>query len=126
MRPGNAASNTTADHVELLAMALAQLPVDPEAVEIVARADSAALTHRQAVRTGSVRSKPTENRMCADGQASTNPCRQHSLAGRLGLLLADTGHHCTVPGRSMASSGSGNSLLPVGVVYAFDSRLPLP
>jgi hypothetical protein len=48
------------------------------------------------------------------------------LAGRLGLLLADTGHHCTVPGRSMASSGSGNSLLPVGVVYAFDSRLPLP
>jgi hypothetical protein len=45
LRPGNAASNTTADHVELLAMALAQLPVDPEEVEVVARADSAALTH---------------------------------------------------------------------------------
>lgn len=45
LRPGNAASNTTADHVALLGMALAQLPVDPEAVEIVARADSAALTH---------------------------------------------------------------------------------
>jgi len=45
LRPGNAGSNTTADHVELLAMALAQLPVDPEVVEIVARADSAALTH---------------------------------------------------------------------------------
>lgn len=45
LRPGNAGSNTTADHVELLAMALAQLPVDPESVEVVARADSAALTH---------------------------------------------------------------------------------
>ena len=45
LRPGNAASNTTADHVELLDMALAQLPVDPRDVEVVARADSAALTH---------------------------------------------------------------------------------
>jgi Transposase DDE domain group 1 len=45
LRPGNAGSNTTADHVELLAMALAQLPVDPERVEVIARADSAALTH---------------------------------------------------------------------------------
>jgi hypothetical protein len=45
LRPGNAGSNTTADHVELLTMALAQLPVDPEVVEIVAQADSAALTH---------------------------------------------------------------------------------
>jgi hypothetical protein len=45
LRPGNAASNTTADHVDLLGMALAQLPVDPEVVEVVARADSAVLTH---------------------------------------------------------------------------------
>jgi hypothetical protein len=45
LRPGNAGSNTTADHVELLTMALAQLPVDPRAVEVIARADSAALTH---------------------------------------------------------------------------------
>jgi len=45
LRPGNAASNTTADHVDLLGMALAQLPVDPRADEVVARADSAALTH---------------------------------------------------------------------------------
>jgi hypothetical protein len=45
LRPGNAGSNTTADHVELLGLALAQLPVDPEAVEVIARADSAALTH---------------------------------------------------------------------------------
>ena len=45
LRPGNAASNTTADHVELLGLALAQLPIDPTIVEVVARADSAALTH---------------------------------------------------------------------------------
>lgn len=45
LRPGNAGSNTAADHVELLGLALAQLPVDPTVVEVVARADSAALTH---------------------------------------------------------------------------------
>jgi hypothetical protein len=45
LRPGNAGSNTTADHVRLLHLALAQLPVDPAASEVVARADSAALTH---------------------------------------------------------------------------------
>src|SRR5947209_6586010 len=45
LRPGNAGSNTTADHVALLDLALAQLPCDPTAVEVVARADSAALTH---------------------------------------------------------------------------------
>jgi hypothetical protein len=45
LRPGNAGSNTTSDHVELLGMALAQLPIDPADVEVIARADSAALTH---------------------------------------------------------------------------------
>ena len=45
LRPGNAGSNTTADHVRLLGLALAQLPVDPTQAEVVARADSAALTH---------------------------------------------------------------------------------
>ena len=45
LRPGNAGSNTAADHVRLLSLALAQLPVDPAEVEVVARADSAALTH---------------------------------------------------------------------------------
>ena len=45
LRPGNAASNATADHVALLTRALAQLPVDPQGHEIIARADSAALTH---------------------------------------------------------------------------------
>ena len=45
LRPGNAGSNTASDHIEILAMALAQLPVDPTEVEVVARADSAGLTH---------------------------------------------------------------------------------
>jgi hypothetical protein len=45
LRPGNAGSNTTADHVALLGLALAQLPLDPEAVEVVVRADSAGLSH---------------------------------------------------------------------------------
>ncbi len=45
LRPGNAASNTTADHIEVLDAALVQLPVDPETTEVVVRADSAALTH---------------------------------------------------------------------------------
>ena len=33
LRPGNAGSNTAADYITLVAMALAQLPVDPNAVE---------------------------------------------------------------------------------------------
>ena len=45
LRPGNAGSNTAADHVTVLTMALAQLPVDPTMVEVIARADSAGLTH---------------------------------------------------------------------------------
>lgn len=52
LRPGNAGSNTAADHVEVLDVALAQLPVktkaaDPEGGEwMLARADSAGCTHR--------------------------------------------------------------------------------
>lgn len=45
LRPGNAGSNTAADHITVLAMALAQLPINPAEVEVVARADSAGLTH---------------------------------------------------------------------------------
>jgi hypothetical protein len=45
LRPGNAASNTAADHVEVLDAALVQLPVDPREREVIARSDSAALTH---------------------------------------------------------------------------------
>ena len=45
LRPGNAGSNTAADHVELLGHALDQLPIDPKTVEVIARADSGALTH---------------------------------------------------------------------------------
>ncbi len=45
LRPGNAGSNTAEDHVVLLGLVLEQLPVDPDRVEVIARADSAALTH---------------------------------------------------------------------------------
>jgi len=45
LRPGNAGSNTAADHIALLALALAQLPVDPATAQVIARADSGALTH---------------------------------------------------------------------------------
>jgi hypothetical protein len=45
LRPGNAGSNTAADHVEVLDLALAQLPIDPHEHEVIARTDSAALTH---------------------------------------------------------------------------------
>lgn len=57
LRPGNAGSNTAADHEQLLAMALHQLPVDPQGVEVIVRADSAALTHGfvDACRASSVR-----------------------------------------------------------------------
>ena len=51
LRPGNAGSNTAADHVEVLDLALAQLPVSTKAadpdngVAMLARADSAGCTH---------------------------------------------------------------------------------
>ena len=45
LRPGNAGSGTAADHVEILGLSLAQLPVDPTEVEVIARADSAGLSH---------------------------------------------------------------------------------
>lgn len=45
LRPGNAGSGTAADHVVVLDDALAQLPVDPAQAEVIARADSAGLSH---------------------------------------------------------------------------------
>lgn len=51
LRPGNAGANTASDHIEVLDLALAQLPVkskkmDPErGVAMLARADSAGATH---------------------------------------------------------------------------------
>lgn len=45
LRPGNAGSGTATDHVEVLNMALAQLPVDPSERQVIARADSAGLSH---------------------------------------------------------------------------------
>ena len=46
LRPGNAGSGTATDHVEVLDAALAQLPIDPTKVEVIARADSAGLLAR--------------------------------------------------------------------------------
>ena len=43
--PANAGANAAADHVTLLGRSLAQLPVDPNDHEVIARADSAGLTH---------------------------------------------------------------------------------
>jgi len=45
LRPGNAGSGTAADHVSVLDAALFQLPVDPAEAEVIARADSAGLSH---------------------------------------------------------------------------------
>lgn len=52
LRPGNAGSNTAADHVTVLGQALAQLPVhvrprpgDPDSPRVLARSDSAGATH---------------------------------------------------------------------------------
>jgi hypothetical protein len=51
LRPGNAGANTVADHIAVLDMALAQLPVQPKGVDpdngmaMLARADSAGATH---------------------------------------------------------------------------------
>jgi hypothetical protein len=45
LRPGNAGSGTAIDHGEVLDDALAQLPVDPGEVDVIARADSAGLSH---------------------------------------------------------------------------------
>jgi hypothetical protein len=52
VRPGNAGSNTTADHIEVFDMALANLPEcarprpdDPDGPRLVVRADSAGATH---------------------------------------------------------------------------------
>lgn len=51
LRPGNAGSNTAADHVTVLDLALAQLPEgfrpgDPDGPRVLARSDSAGATHK--------------------------------------------------------------------------------
>ena len=74
LRPGNAASNATVDHVELLDLALAQLPVDPTEVAVIARADSAALTH------GFVDACRAANVHFAIGHDLTEPIRNACLA----------------------------------------------
>jgi Transposase DDE domain group 1 len=49
LRPGNAGSNTAADHVTVIDLALAQIPTELiESMEILVRADSAGATHETA------------------------------------------------------------------------------
>jgi hypothetical protein len=45
LRAGNAGSGTAADHITVLDDALAQLPIDPAQVEVIARVDSAGWSH---------------------------------------------------------------------------------
>ncbi len=45
LRRGNAGSGDAADHVTVLKMSLAQIPVDPTEVDVIARTDSAGCSH---------------------------------------------------------------------------------
>lgn len=45
LRAGNAGSNTAVDNIAVLDDSLAQLPIDPTEVEIIARTDAAGMTH---------------------------------------------------------------------------------
>jgi hypothetical protein len=74
LRPGNAGSNTAADHITVLTMALTQLPVDPTVVEVVARADSAGLTH------GFIDACVTANVAFSVGHDLTEPVRTACLS----------------------------------------------
>ena len=57
LRPGNAGSNTAIDNIQVLDDSLAQLPIDPAEVEVIARTDAAGMTHNylQACRDRKVR-----------------------------------------------------------------------
>jgi Transposase DDE domain group 1 len=45
LRPGNSGSNTAVDHIDVFEMALGALPVLPEKVKLVVRADTAGCTY---------------------------------------------------------------------------------
>lgn len=45
LRAGNAGSGTASDHIDVLADALAQLPIDPTECEVIVRSDSAGWSH---------------------------------------------------------------------------------
>jgi len=46
LRAGNAGSNTAVDNIQVLDDSLAQLPIEPTEVEIIARTDAAGMTHK--------------------------------------------------------------------------------
>ncbi len=74
LRPGNAGSNTTADHIEVLDLSLASLPEaarpGPDGPRVVMRADSAGATH------GFSAACRTRNVEFSFGFAITGPIRQ--------------------------------------------------
>ena len=75
LRPGNAGANTAADHIEVVDLALEQLPRDVvEHAEIVVRTDSAAATHEL---TDELRAAKINFLM---GYDLTEPVRQAILA----------------------------------------------
>ena len=70
LRPGNAGSGTATDHVAVLDDALAQLPIDPAHVEVIARADSAGWSH------GFVEHCRSSPRAVRDRPPTHHRCRQ--------------------------------------------------
>jgi hypothetical protein len=74
LRAGNAGSNTVVDHCDVLELALAQLPVDPQQVPTLARSDSAGATH------GFVAALRDAGIMFSVGFDLTEPVRQAVLA----------------------------------------------
>jgi hypothetical protein len=70
LRPGNAGSNTAADHFTVLGMALAQLPAEDLEREILVRADIGGCTH-----------------------AFTSDCREANIRFSVGYELTETVRH---------------------------------
>jgi len=74
LRPGNAGANTACDHVELLELALAQLPEDAKRPGLLVRVDSGGATH-------AFLDHVVERRFCFSvGFDLTEPVRQAVLA----------------------------------------------
>ena len=60
LRPGNAGSGTATDHVEVLDAALAQLPVDPTKVEVIARLGVVGALAERDERGAGIRRRPDD------------------------------------------------------------------
>ncbi len=91
LRPGNAGSNTTADHVQILQMALAALPEharprpgDPDSPRVLVRTDAAGATH---------------------GFAAA--CREHGCGYSLGFTIDEPVQQAILP------AGAGHGARPM-------------